>query len=41
MADMRGLSICEITLLQSGCYAGVELLGYYEKVKDTYNNPIK
>ncbi|MBB1643045.1 right-handed parallel beta-helix repeat-containing protein [Sphingobacterium sp. UME9] len=31
MADMRGLSACEITLLQSGCYAGVELLGYYEK----------
>lgn len=31
MADMRSLSACEITLLQSGCYAGVELLGYYEK----------
>lgn len=31
MADMRSLSTCEITLLQSGCYAGVELLGYYEK----------
>jgi|GEM_PF-3260496 len=31
MADMRGLSACEIMALQSGCYAGVELLGYYEK----------
>ncbi|MDR0265074.1 MAG: hypothetical protein LBJ04_17790 [Sphingobacterium sp.] len=31
MADMRGLSTCEITLLQSGCYVGVQLLGYYEK----------
>ncbi|QQT56242.1 hypothetical protein I6I98_13645 [Sphingobacterium multivorum] len=31
MAEMRGLSACEIMALQSGCCAGVELLGYYEK----------
>ncbi|GAA4180752.1 hypothetical protein [Sphingobacterium ginsenosidimutans] len=31
MVDMRGLSACEILALQSGCCAGVELLGYYEK----------
>ncbi|MGJ1436088.1 hypothetical protein [Sphingobacterium siyangense] len=31
MADMRCLSTCEIMLLQSGCYVGVQLLGYYEK----------
>ena len=34
MADMRGLSACEIMALQSGCCAGVELLGYYQK-RDT------
>ncbi|RKO69227.1 hypothetical protein D7322_23640 [Sphingobacterium puteale] len=31
MAAMRGLSACEIMALQSGCCAGIELLGYYEK----------
>lgn len=31
MADMRGLSACEIMQLQSGCYVSVQLLGYYEK----------
>lgn len=31
MAAMRGLTATEITGLQSGTYAGVELLGYYEK----------
>jgi len=31
MADMRSLSVCEITALQSGCFTGVQLLGYYEK----------
>lgn len=28
---MRGLSACEIMQLQSGCYVGLQLLGYYEK----------
>ncbi len=31
MADMRNLSACEVVALESGCYSGVELLGYYEK----------
>ncbi|WP_294346294.1 hypothetical protein [uncultured Sphingobacterium sp.] len=32
MADMRNLSACEIVALESGCFPGIELLGYYEKV---------
>ncbi|MCS4229281.1 hypothetical protein [Sphingobacterium sp. BIGb0165] len=31
IADMKALSAAEITALQSGAYAGVQLLGYYEK----------
>ncbi|KKO89683.1 hypothetical protein AAW12_18940 [Sphingobacterium sp. Ag1] len=31
MADMRNLSACEIVALESGCFPGIELLGYYEK----------
>jgi len=31
MADMRALSVSEITALQNGTYEGVELLGYYER----------
>ncbi|RKO69226.1 hypothetical protein D7322_23635 [Sphingobacterium puteale] len=31
MAAMRGISAADITALQNGTYAGVELLGYYEK----------
>ncbi|QQT54547.1 hypothetical protein I6I98_04630 [Sphingobacterium multivorum] len=36
MADMRNLSACEIVALESGCYSGVELLGYYEKGDTPY-----
>ncbi|MDF2853387.1 MAG: hypothetical protein K0S31_4072 [Sphingobacterium multivorum] len=36
MADMRNLSACEVVALESGCYSGVELLGYYEKGDTPY-----
>jgi len=37
MADMKALSAAEISALQAGTYAGVQLLGYYEK-GDTPNS---